>query len=201
MSWVALALNMDWLIGFLLSSKVKKELDRVSYSNLNGQTGFEALMLYCQLQILALICIFLYALQMIKSVVIEHKEMDVMALKEGGTLWEKTYDQMPLQSVQAILISFSTVQLLIVFAILGYLFRFAQNGIQWSNKQVQSRSRSYFLIIGCIILPLYDCWLAYQTREIHEYMKDVEELEQNLMPLYLSWIIYSLTIQTAIMAI
>ena len=74
-------------------------------------------------------------------------------------------------------------------------------GIQWSNKQVQSRSRGYFLVIGCIILPLYDCYLAFSTRQMREYVKDVPELEENLMPKYLMWIIYSLTMQTCIMAI
>ena len=56
-------------------------------------------------------------------------------------------------------------------------------------------------MIGCIILPLYDCYLAFSTRQMREYVKDVTELEQNLMPTYLMWIIYSLTMQTAIMAI
>ena len=35
-SWLALALNLNWLIGFALSNKVKKELLRVQFSNLNG---------------------------------------------------------------------------------------------------------------------------------------------------------------------
>ena len=48
-------------------------------------------------------------------------------------------------------------------------------------------------MIGCIILPLYDCYLAYATRQMHEYVKNVPELTANLMPTYLMWIIYSLT--------
>lgn len=88
-----------------------------------------------------------------------------------------------------------------LMAILGYLFKFAQNGITWSNKQVQSRSRMFFLVIGCIILPLYDCYLAYATNEMHTYVKLVPELMENLMPTALMWIIYSLTLQTAIMSI
>ena len=36
---------------------------------------------------------------------------------------------------------------------------------------------------------------------MREYVKDVPELEENLMPKYLMWIIYSLTMQTCIMAI
>lgn len=66
---------------------------------------------------------------------------------------------------------------------------------------MQSRSRGFFLIVGCIILPIYDVYLAYSTREMRMYVKDVPELVQNLMPSYLMWIIYSLTIQTGIMAI
>lgn len=36
---------------------------------------------------------------------------------------------------------------------------------------------------------------------MHKYVQDSPELEHNLMPRYLMWIIYSLTFQTAIMAI
>ena len=57
------------------------------------------------------------------------------------------------------------------------------------------------MVIACIIMPLYDCYLAYSTREMRQFVKDVPELEANLMPTYLMWIIYSLTFQTAIMAI
>ena len=133
MSYVALGLNLNWGAGFLLANKVKKELNLVQYSHMNGQTGFEMLMLFCQLQILLLITIYIFSLIMVKEIVIELKEMDLLALRDGGQLWEKQYDSMPLQSVQAILISFAVVQLLMMFAVLGYLFRFAQNGIQWSN--------------------------------------------------------------------
>ena len=56
-------------------------------------------------------------------------------------------------------------------------------------------------MIGCIILPLYDCYLAYATNEMHSYVKLIPELMENLMPTYLMWIIYSATAQTAIMSI
>ena len=50
------------------------------------------------------------------------------------------------------------------------------------------------MIIGCIILPLYDVYLAYETTVMNKYVDNIPELEQNLMPKYLMWIIYSLTI-------
>ena len=56
-------------------------------------------------------------------------------------------------------------------------------------------------MIGCIILPLCDCYLAYATNEMHSYVKLIPELMENLMPIYLMWIIYSATAQTAIMSI
>jgi len=84
---------------------------------------------------------------------------------------------------------------------MGYLFRFAQSGITWSNKQEKSRSRGFFLVIGCIILPIYDVFLAYEVTKLHKTVMDVPELVQNLMPRYLMWIVYSLSFQTATMAI
>ena len=48
-SFLGLGLSFDWAIGFLLSKRVKNELQRIQYSNLNGQVGFELLMLFSQL--------------------------------------------------------------------------------------------------------------------------------------------------------
>lgn len=47
LSYAALALNFNWLFGFLASNKVKKELLRIQHTNLSGQTGFEFLMIFC----------------------------------------------------------------------------------------------------------------------------------------------------------
>ena len=198
---MALGLNLNWATGFLVSNKVKKELLRVQYNNLNGQTGFEFLMVFCQMQIMLLVFIYLCLLFVVRSLLVELKEMDVLAQKDNGQIWAAQYDQMPLQSVQAILISFGVIQMLMMASILAYLFRFAQAGIQWSNKQEKSRSRGYFLVISCVVLPLYDSYLAYSTREMRQYVKDVPEIEWNFMPTWLMWIIYGLIFQTAILAI
>ena len=47
-SFLALGLNINWFIGFLLSHRVRNELKRIQYSNLNGQIGFELIMIYAQ---------------------------------------------------------------------------------------------------------------------------------------------------------
>lgn len=65
LSYCALALNLNWLFGFLVSNKVKKELLRIQHTNLNGQTGFELLMIFCKIQIGGLIFIYLYCLHVI----------------------------------------------------------------------------------------------------------------------------------------
>ena len=46
LSLVAIFLCINWPIGFLLSNKVKKELNRIHFRNLNGGTAFEMLMIY-----------------------------------------------------------------------------------------------------------------------------------------------------------
>jgi len=56
-----------------------------------------------------MIFIYIYSLIMVKEILIELKEMDILAIKDNGQIWEREYDSMPLQSVQAILISFSVV--------------------------------------------------------------------------------------------
>ena len=47
LSLVSLFLNIDWLVGFMLSNKVNKELNRIHFRNLNGGFSFEMLMIYC----------------------------------------------------------------------------------------------------------------------------------------------------------
>ena len=96
---MALGLNLNWVIGILLGNKVKKELLRVQYTNLNGQTGFDFLILYSQLQILLLIGIYLFCLASVREILIELKEMDLLSAKDDGLHWTRTYDTMPLQSV------------------------------------------------------------------------------------------------------
>lgn len=83
-SYVALGLNLNWVAGFLAAKKVDNELLRVQYDNLNGQTGFEGLMIYCQVQIMIIIGIYLYCLNLVRNIMIELKEMDVLALKDNG---------------------------------------------------------------------------------------------------------------------
>lgn len=83
-SYVALGLNLNWLAGFLAAKKVDNELLRVQYDNLNGQTGFEGIMFYCQVQIMIIIGIYLYCLNLVRNIMIELKEMDVLALKDNG---------------------------------------------------------------------------------------------------------------------
>ena len=66
---------------------------------------------------------------------VEFKEMEVLSLKEEGELWVTKYEQMPLSAVQAILVSFFSVQVLLLSLIMYYMIKFAQCGIYWSNKQ------------------------------------------------------------------
>ena len=56
-------------------------------------------MFFCQMQILLMIFIYIFSLLMVKEILIELKEMDVLALNDGGQIWEREYDSMPLQSV------------------------------------------------------------------------------------------------------
>ena len=95
-SFLALGLNLNWFIGYSLAHRVQKELLRVQYTNLNGQTGFDLLMAFCQLQILLMIFIYLFTLNVVRHILIELKEMDLLSLRDNGAQWEMAYDTMPL---------------------------------------------------------------------------------------------------------
>ena len=78
-SFLALALIVNWFFGFILSHRVRNELKRILHSDLNGQIGFELLMLYTMIQILFLVTIFLFILTTVNHLTIEIKEMGVLA--------------------------------------------------------------------------------------------------------------------------
>jgi len=59
---------------------------------MNGQVGFEFLLLYCQTQIFFLIFIYICSLLSVKEVLVELKEMEVLAIKDGGQIWDIEYD-------------------------------------------------------------------------------------------------------------
>ena len=136
LAYVALGLNLNWIIGFFLANRVKWLLDKISHTNLNGYTSFEFLMLFCQMQILLLVFIYLYLLLVIRNILIELKEMDVLAAKDNGYDFDKQYDQMNPSTVQAVMVSFAVIQILLILVIVYFLFRFGQKGILWSNKQM-----------------------------------------------------------------
>ena len=79
---------------------------------------------------------YLYILLVIRNILIELKEMDVLAAKDNGYDFDKQYDQMNPSTVQAVMVSFAVVQILLLLVICYYLFRFGQKGILWSNKQM-----------------------------------------------------------------
>ena len=115
--------------------------------------------------------------------------MEVLSLKEDGNLWAKTYDTMPVTTVQAILIAFTVVQLMMIAFIMVQMFKFTLNGISWSHSQVKSRTRGFFMVFASLILPLADTYVAYEAKSIHDYTNDIPELQSNLMP---NWILYTI---------
>ena len=108
-SYLALGLNLNWFAGFMLVGKVKRELQNVKFTNLNGQAGFETLMLFCQMQILIMAFIYLFSLALVRDVFVELKEMALLAAKPDGSLWTNEYGDMPHTTVHAILVSFTVI--------------------------------------------------------------------------------------------
>ena len=84
---------------------------------------------------------------------------------------------------------------------MAYLFKFAMNGIAWSIQQAKSRSRGFFMVIACLILPFFDAYLAYYAKDTYSYLTDVPELQINLMPSFLLWTIFGSAIMTVVIAV
>ena len=98
------------------------------------------------------------------------------------------------------MVSFAVVQIVLLLVICYYLFRFGQKGILWSNKQMQSRSRAYFLIIGCLIVPIYEGYMSYYVKQMNSFVKDIPELHST-MPTWLMHFVWGLAFSTAFMAL
>ena len=179
---------------------MKRELTQVLYSKLNGQAGFESFILYCQLQILVMVLSYEYAIYSAKSFFIEIKEMELLESK-GGPQWQETYGDLPGNTMYAVIMSISLIMLIYVFITLSYCFGLVSRGIVFSQMQDKSRIRGFFLVVGCIVLPIYECYLAFRTRQVREYVKDVRELEHTMMPDTLLWIIYAMSITSAVLAV
>lgn len=81
LSLVAVFLCINWPIGFLLSNKVKKELNRIHFRHLNGGTAFEMLMIYAQGQILLAIGLFIFLIQASMSIFTESRELEMLFFK------------------------------------------------------------------------------------------------------------------------
>ena len=104
MSFIALGLSFNWIAGFIFVKKVKTQLLQVLYSQLNSLPSFEGLILFCNLQILWLVITYLFLIRSFNNIIVELKDMELLDGK-GEQLWEKTYGEIPCQTIQAVLIS------------------------------------------------------------------------------------------------
>ena len=80
-------LCVNWFFGFVASFRTRKDLANVHFRNLNGSVNFEALMVFCQLQILVLVGCFIFGFSRIRSTFVEVRTMQILATKNEGEAW------------------------------------------------------------------------------------------------------------------
>lgn len=139
-------------------------------------------MLFSMMQMLLVTLILAFLLRKSVTVVGELRDLEIMASHQEGEEWHTVFPSLSLQSVQAILITCFVVCGVLLASIVSMQFRFVQYGIQWSNRQIQSRSRDFFAAIVCFVLPIIDGLFIYWAREQQELVSDVEPLQQKLWP-------------------
>ena len=86
---ISICLCFNWLFGFIFSYRTRKDLANLNFRNLNGSLNFEALMGFAQLQILILVGTFIFAFSKFTSVIIEIRELSLLADKTEE--WELTF--------------------------------------------------------------------------------------------------------------
>ena len=192
LSLVALFLNLDWLAGFMLSNKVKKELNRIHFRNLNGGTAFELLMIYCQTQILILVSIFLYGLASVRRVLTEMRELETLFFKAEGALWESEFNLMSASAVEVQLGVFFLLQVVLLVVVKGVLIGFVKSGLKWGDHQVQSRSKGYFMAVACVVIPFLALSLAHAAKLDHVYLSEVPEMQNYLSHKYQLYACYAI---------
>ena len=183
-SIIALALNLNWVFGFMLSNKVKKELNRINYRNLNGGVAFELIMVYCQMQILLVVAIFVKLLYSCTVVLTEMRELESFFLKADGALWEKDFSLMSVTAVEVQLGVFFFLQLILFIVIMAVLVGFAKSGMRWGDDQVQSRSKGYFLAVACVIIPFLALAMIHATHIDNTYLSELPEMQHYLSNKY-----------------
>ena len=57
---ISSVLCLNWFFGYASSYRTRKDLQTLNFRNLNGSLNFEALMIFCQLQVLILVCVFIF---------------------------------------------------------------------------------------------------------------------------------------------
>lgn len=84
---LSMGLGALWIAGYIASYRTRKELVTVNFRNLNGSINFEALIVFCQLQILALAVTVIIGLQNVTNLLVELSYLQVLNGKNGGE-WE-----------------------------------------------------------------------------------------------------------------
>ena len=82
-------LCVNYGLGFVAAYRTKKDLANVNFRNLNGSASFEALMAFCQLQIVFMLGSFIFGFTRIRAMMLEIKNMQALANKNEGSLWQE----------------------------------------------------------------------------------------------------------------
>ena len=176
LSLVSVFLCINWPIGFLLSNKVKKELNRIHFRHLNGSTAFEMLMIYAQGQILLAVGLFIFLIQASMSIFTESRELEMLFFKQDGALWEREFSFISLSSVEVQLVVLFFLQLLLFILIIAILIQTVNSGLRWGDHQQQSRSKGFFLTVACIVIPYLAIDLVFESREHHNFLSELPEV-------------------------
>ena len=192
LSLVCLFLNGDWLIGFMLSNKVKKELGRIHFRNLNGGAAFELLMAYCQMQIVAIAGLFIYALHCGARVLAEMRELETLAAGGDGALWESQFSLTSVAAVEVQLGAFFLVQAVLLLAIKGVLVGFVKSGLRWGDHQAQSRAKGYFTAVACVVIPFVALSLVDAAKRDHEFLSELPAMGNYLSHPYQLYACYAI---------
>lgn len=107
--------------------------------------------------------------------------MQVLALKNEGEAWQQAFKIGDPTTIEVLVIATVAVQLALLGVAIAFMMSFTKQGLSWSNQQVALRSKDFFLIVACVVVPVLATFFILEYVEGHNKLASLPRIQKILI--------------------
>lgn len=107
--------------------------------------------------------------------------MQILASKNEGEAWQQTFKIGDPTTIEVLVIATVAIQLVLLGVAIAFMMSFTKQGLSWSNQQVALRSKDFFLMVACVVLPILATCFILDYVDGHNKLASLPRIQQILV--------------------